>query len=108
MNSILGETFKVIIDRPLNSQHPDYPKTIYQVNYGYIEGIMAADMEPQDAYVLGVKKPISSYEGKLIAIIVRLNDVENKWVISNENFTKEEIYEQVKFIEKYFKIEIIM
>ena len=107
MSRIIGEEFKVIIDRPIGSTHPDNDDVVYEVNYGYVEGIIAADGEEQDAYVLGVDEPIKEYTGKLIAIIHRLNDVENKWVISNRNYSKEEIYEQVKFVEKYFKVEIL-
>jgi len=108
MARIIGETYKVIIDRPIGSTHPDYPDIVYQVNYGYIEGILAADGEQQDAYVLGVDNTITEFEGKLIAIIHRLNDVENKWVISNKEYSKEEIYSQVEFMEKYFKVEVLM
>ena len=107
MSRIIGEEFKVIIDRPIGSTHPDNDDVVYEVNYGYVEGIIAADGEEKDAYVLGVDEPIKEYTGKLIAIIHRLNDVENKWVISNRNYSKEEIYEQVKFVEKYFKVEIL-
>ena len=108
MTRIIGEVYKVIIDRPLASTHPEFPDLKYEVNYGYIEGIIAADGEEQDAYVLGVDEAVSEYEGKLIAIIHRLNDVENKWVISNKTFSKEEIYEKVKFMEQFFKIEILL
>lgn len=108
MTRIIGEVYNVIIDRPLGSTHPEFPDIKYEVNYGYIEGIIAADGEEQDAYVLGVDEAVSEYEGKLIAIIHRLNDVENKWVISNKIFSKEEIYEKVKFMEQFFKIEILL
>jgi inorganic pyrophosphatase len=107
MSRIIGEKFTVIIDRPIGSTHPDNDDVVYEVNYGYIEGIIAPDGEEQDAYVLGVDEPIEEFTGTLIAIIHRLNDVENKWVISNKKYSKEEIYEQVKFVEKYFKVEIL-
>ena len=32
----------------------------YPINYGYIEGTMAADGEEEDAYILGVTDPVSS------------------------------------------------
>lgn len=108
MHRIIGDIYKVIIDRPLGSNHPEHPDITYEVNYGYVDGIISADGEEQDAYVLGVDEPISEYEGKLIAIVHRLNDVENKWVISKNNYTKEEIYEKIKFMEQYFKVEILM
>lgn len=107
---MIGKKVKVIIDRPLGSYHPNHKDIYYSVNYGYIEGIMALDNEEQDAYVLGVNEPIKEFNGVVIAIIHRLNDVEDKWVVAKENevFTKEEIIKQIEFQEKYFKIEIIM
>jgi len=107
---MIGTKVKVIIDRPLGSYHPNHKDIYYSVNYGYIEGIMALDNEEQDAYVLGVNEPIKEFNGVVIAIIHRLNDVEDKWVVAKENevFTKEEIIKQIEFQEKYFKIEIIM
>ena len=46
----------------------------------------------------------------VVAVIHRLNDVEDKWVIAPEGveFTKEEIMKKVEFQEKYFEIEIKM
>ena len=69
---------------------------------------MASDGEEQDAYILGVNKPVEEFTGKVIAIIHRLNDVEDKWVVvpEDELYSKEQIEEQVKFQEKYFEYEI--
>lgn len=105
---MIGKKVKVIIDRPLGTYHPKHKDIFYSVNYGYIEGIIAPDGEEQDAYVLGVSEPISEFTGKIIAIIKRLDDVEEKWVVAPENmtFTKDEIMKQVEFQEKYFKTEI--
>ena len=107
---MLGKTVKVIIDRPLGTYHPKHKDLYYPINYGYIEGIIAPDGEEQDVYILGVNEPVSEFTGKIIAIITRLDDVEEKWVVAPENitFTKEEIIKQVEFQEKYFKIEIKM
>ena len=105
---MIGKKVKVIIDRPLGTYHPKHKDIFYSVNYGYIEGIIAPDGEEQDAYVLGVSEPVSEFTGKIIAIIKRLDDVEEKWVVAPENmtFTKDEIMKQVEFQEKYFKTEI--
>ncbi len=101
---------KVIIDRPLGTYHPKHKDIFYTVNYGYIEGIIAPDGEEQDAYVLGVGEPVSEFTGKVIAVIERLDDVEEKWVVAPENmtFTKDEIMKQVEFQEKYFKTKLRM
>lgn len=107
---MLGDIVKVTVDRPLGSCHPKHKDIYYPINYGYIEGIMAPDGEEQDAYILGVDEPVKEYVGKVIAIIHRFDDVEEKWVVAPENvsFTQDEIMEQVKFQEQYFKVEIRM
>ena len=107
---MIGSKVKVIIDRPLGTYHPKYRDIFYTVNYGYVEGFIAPDGEEQDAYVLGIDKPIEEFTGVVLAVIHRLNDVEDKWIVVPEgtSFTKEEIIKQVDFQEKYFKIEIRM
>ena len=107
---MIGKTVKVIVDRPLGSSHPEHRDLIYNVNYGYIPGFLAPDGEEQDAYVLGVDEPISEFVGRVIAVIHRLNDVEDKWVVAPENkaFSKDEIADLVAFQEKFFDIEILL
>ena len=107
---MLGSMVKVVVDRPLGSYHPEHKDLYYPVNYGFVEGVIAPDGEEQDAYILGVYEPVTEFSGKIIAIIRRCDDVEDKWVVAPENmsFTKEEIIEQVKFQEQYFKTELIM
>ena len=110
MLTMIGNIVKVTVDRPLGSYHPKHKDIYYPINYGYIEGIIAPDGEEQDAYILGVNKPVKEFVGKIIAIIHRFDDVEEKWVVVPEDvsFTKEEIMQQVEFQEKYFKSEIRM
>ena len=107
---MLGSKVKVVIDRPLGSYHPEHKDIYYPINYGYVEGIIAPDGEEQDAYILGVNKPLAEFTGYVIAIIHRENDVEDKWVVAphDASFTQEEIARQVHFQEKYFKSTIIM
>lgn len=110
MTRTLGDIVKVIIDRPLGTYHPEYKDLYYPINYGFVEGIIAPDGEEQDAYILGVDVPVKEFVGKIIAIIHREDDIEEKWVVAPENisFSKEEIMEQVRFQEKYFKSEVRM
>ena len=107
---MIGKIVKVVVDRPLGSYHPKHEDILYPINYGYIEGIIAPDGEEQDAYILGVNEPVKEFVGKIIAIIHRDDDVEEKWVVAPENtiFTKDEIMEQVYFQEKYFRSEVRM
>lgn len=107
---MIGKVVKVIVDRPLGSYHPTHKDIYYPINYGYIEGIIAPDGEEQDAYILGVHTAVEEFTGKVIAIIHREDDVEEKWVVAPDdmNFSKEEIMEQVRFQEQYFKSSIKM
>ena len=107
---MLGQNVTVFIDRPMGTYHPKHKDIYYPVNYGYVPGIIAGDGEEQDAYVLGVNEPLQEFTGVVTAIIHRIDDVEDKWVVAPEGvtFTKEEIWDQVKFQEQYFKAEIWM
>lgn len=107
---MIGKTVTVTVDRPLGSYHPEYKDLYYPVNYGFIKGIIAPDGEEQDAYILGVDVPVKEFTGRIIAVIHREDDVEEKWVVAPErvSFTKEEIMEQVRFQEQYFKSEVRM
>lgn len=107
---MIGRIVKVVVDRPLGSYHPKHKDIYYPINYGFVEGIIAPDGEEQDAYIIGVNEPVDEFTGKIIAIIHRFDDVEEKWVVAPEDvtFTKSEIMQQVEFQEKYFKSEIRM
>lgn len=110
INSVIGRTVTVTVDRPLGSYHPKHENMYYPINYGYVEGIIAPDGEEQDVYILGVDEAIDKFTGKIIAIVHRNDDVEEKWVVAPEGmtFTKEEIREQIHFQEQYFDSEIVM
>ncbi len=101
---VLGKIVRVTIDRPLGSAHPKYPDLVYPLNYGYIEGVPGGDGEPQDAYVLGMDKPILEMVGTVIAVIHRNDDSEDKWVAapSGTHFSIAEIKKLTDFQEKYF------
>lgn len=107
---MIGREVKVTVDRPMGSVHPKHKDMRYPINYGYVEGIIAPDGEEQDAYILGVDEPVKEFTGRVIAVIHRNDDVEEKWVVAPEgmNFSAEEIMELVHFQEQYFKSEIIM
>lgn len=107
---MIGDIVKVTVDRPMGSYHPVHKELYYPINYGYIEGIIAPDGEEQDAYILGVTRPIDEFTGRIIAIIHRYDDTEEKWVVAPEGqtFSVDEIRAQVAFQEQYFNSEIRM
>ncbi len=109
-NAMIGKIVTVTVDRPLGSYHPEYKDMYYPINYGFVKGITAPDGEEQDAYILGVDKPVKEFSGRIIAIVRRSDDVEEKWVVCPDgmSFTKDEIMSQIQFQEKYYQSEIIM
>lgn len=96
--------YTVTIDRPIGSSHPEHPAMVYPINYGYVEEITGGDGEPQDAYVLGIDTAIDQFYGRLIAVIHRRDDIEEKWVIAPDgmSFNKQQIEELVYFTEQYY------
>lgn len=105
LRSLIGKEVEVVIDRPLGSHHPKYTDMVYPVNYGYIKDIVAEDGEYQDAYVLSVDVPLKVFKGAVIAIIHRLNDVEDKLIVAPKGmkYSNQEIEEIVRFQEQYFE-----
>ena len=82
---------------------------IYPINYGYIPNTISGDGEELDCYVLGIEKPIKSFEGECIAVIHRINDDDDKLIIVPEGiaYSDEEIKKLTNFQEQYFESEII-
>ncbi|MDP5276657.1 inorganic diphosphatase [Chengkuizengella axinellae] len=103
----LSKRVTVEVDRPLGSKHPKFDAH-YPVNYGYIPNTKAGDGEEIDAYILGEDRPLESFEGTVIAVIHRKDDVEDKLVVANEEFQVDEIKSLLHFQEQYFDIEVII
>lgn len=105
MQNIIGKTVRGKIDRPIGSHHPRHLEMIYPINYGYIEGVTADDGAEQDVYVLGSDRPLETFEGKVIGIYHRFNDVEDKWIVSlnGTDYSDEEILKMIHFQEQYFE-----
>jgi len=104
----LNKTVEVSIDRQLGSIHPKW-KFEYPVNYGYLKNVLAPDGEELDSYVLKVNEPLEKFTGKVVAIIHRFEDDDDKLVVipEGEFITDEEIEKAVDFQEKWFKHQII-
>ncbi len=108
VNSFLGKTVDISIDRPMGSVHPKHDDIIYPVNYGYIPNVLGGDGEELDVYLLGVDTPVKEYTARIIGIVHRRNDVEDKLVAAPEgmSFTAKEITEAVRFQEQYYDSEV--
>lgn len=96
--------FSGVIDRPVGFE--DSFGNVYPINYGYIPELMGGDGEEQDVYIVShdQQQPLEVFTGKLIAIIRRRDDIEDKWVLAplDEKVNKGLIAEQTYFMEQYF------
>ena len=104
--SYLGKTVTIGIDRPIGFVHEkkDGTKLTYPINYGYIPEVLGGDDEELDVYLLGVDAPVEGYTCRIIGIVHRKNDVEDKLVGAPEgvSFTAAEMTEAVHFQEQYY------
>lgn len=100
-HEMLGEIVTVEVDRPIGYEHHG---TVYPVNYGYLPGVVGGDGEEQDAYILGVEEPIKTFTGRVVGVIRRINDSEDKLVVAPEGmeYHQGEIAEATHFMEQYF------
>ena len=82
---------------------------MYEINYGYVPDTISGDGEEIDAYILGENKPLKTFVGKVIAIIHRLNDNDDKLVVVGDDrtYTDDEIRKLTNFQEKYFDSVIV-
>ena len=103
----LGKKVEVVIDRPLGSFHPNF-NFRYEVNYGFIPNTLAGDGLEIDAYILGEKKPLSTFQGTVKAIIFRKDDIEHKLVVTKPEYvlTVDSVRQQTSFQEQFFQTEI--
>lgn len=104
-NDYLGKNVSIVIDRKLGTKHPKHG-FIYMVNYA---NTISGDGEELDAYLLGVFEPVDEFIGKVIAIIHRTNDDDDKLVVvpDDRKYSDDAIRALTEFQEQYFESVII-
>ena len=101
----LGKTVTVTIDRPIGFHHVTKGIHLdYTINYGFLPGVIGGDGEEQDVYILGVSQPLTTFTGRIIGVVRRKDDNEDKFVAAPEGmiFRSEQIRKEIDFVEKYF------
>ena len=73
-----------------------------------ITGVISGDGEALEGYLLGKDNPVKEYTARVIGIIYRQNDIEDKLIGApgGKEFFLKEIAQAVDFQEKYFNSEI--
>lgn len=104
----LEKEVTVEIDRQLGTRHPKHG-FMYMLNYGYIPNTVSGDGEELDAYLVGEFEPVPTSNGKVIAVIHRTNDDDDKLVVSKDgkDYSDDAIRALTEFQEKYFESEIL-
>lgn len=105
VKSYVGKNVRVAIDRPVGTPHPKHPEIIYPINYGYIPGVFGGDGEELDVYILGTNEKIKDeIFVKIVGIVYRKNDVEDKLVasIDDVSYTAQEIENIIHFQEQFY------
>ncbi len=104
----LDKEVVVKIDRQLGSRHPKHG-FMYMLNYGFISNTISGDGEELDAYLVGEFEPVEESKGKVIALIHRTNDDDDKLVVSKDGkeYSDEAIKAMTEFQEQFFESIII-
>ena len=100
----LGKEVSIEIDRPMGTRHPKHG-FMYMINYGFIPNTISGDGEELDAYLVGEFEPVEKSSGKVIAIIHRTNDHDDKLIVSKDNkeYSDDAIRALAEFQERYFE-----
>ena len=101
----MGQTVTVTVDRPVGFHHVTKGIHLdYTINYGFLPGVIGGDGEEQDVYILGISQPLEHFTGRIIGVVRRGDDNEDKFVAAPDGmaFTAEQIMKEIYFVEKYF------
>ncbi len=108
--SYLGKTVHVGIDRPIGYvHHKETYDLVYPINYGYIPEVFGGDGEELDVYILGADRPLDEADVRIVGIVYRENDVEDKLVgaVDERFYTAREMADAVHFQEQYYDSHVL-
>ena len=104
----LGKLVRIEIDRPIGYVHHKENTDrvlVYPINYGYIPNVLGGDGEELDVYLYGVDTPVTEFFGRIVGIVYRHNDVEDKLIMAPDGITPtaKEIASAIHFQEQYYQ-----
>ena len=111
VQSYLGRLVRIGIDRPIGYVHHKENSDrvlVYPINYGYIPNVLGGDGEELDVYLFGVSEPVSEFFGRIVGIVYREDDVEDKLIMAPDGMTPsaEQIAEAIHFQEQYYRTRV--
>lgn len=111
VKSYLGRLVRIEIDRPIGYVHHKENSDrvlVYPINYGYIPNVLGGDGEELDVYLFGVDVPVTEFVGRIVGIVYREDDVEDKLIMAPDGITPsaEEIAQAIHFQEQYYKTRV--
>ena len=67
--------------------------------------MLSADGEGIDVYLLGIHEPLESFRAKIIAVVRREDDIEDKLAAApvGMDFSEEEIAREIRFQEQFYR-----
>ena len=107
----LGQLIRIEIDRPIGYVHHKENSDrvlAYPINYGYIPNVLGGDGEELDVYLYGIDTPVSEFFGRIVGIVYRHNDVEDKLIMAPDGMTptEAEIADAIRFQEQYYQTHV--
>ena len=107
----LGKIVQIGIDRPIGYVHHKENSDrvlVYPINYGYIPDVLGGDGEELDVYLYGVDEAVTEYQGRIVGIVYRENDVEDKLIMAPDGVypTAEEMASAIHFQEQYYRTRV--
>ena len=105
IQAYLGRTVSVVVDRPVGFHHVTKGIHLdYTINYGFLPEVIGGDGEEQDVYILGISEPLETFTGRIIGVVRRKDDNEDKFIAAPEGmtFTAKQMEQEIFFVEKYF------
>ena len=83
---------ELVIDRPKGSPHPNFPKSIYPLDYGYLKGTMSGDGHGVDVWRGSLNS--KTVQASIVTVDLLKANVEVKLIIG---CTEEEIEEVLNY-----------
>lgn len=107
LREMIGKEVVVYVDKPIGYQEEN--NGTYSINCGYLKQYLNHLEEKQEAYVLGVNKPVNTFKGKVIGIVNRKDDNRDILLIApkNSKMKTSDINKSIYFKEKNYNHKII-